>query len=119
MSNISEELTSLFFYIILNPWLITYIRQLTKDNLHKKKAKDTKEQNHKVHKNYSGTEDRKLHQAFTKDKKYKRHPLQMSSLSTKEATTKDNVYKSTKDKIFKIQKIKHKPNTDEELLHFV
>ncbi|MCB6609079.1 hypothetical protein V3C10_20130 [[Clostridium] symbiosum] len=94
MSNISEELTSLFFYIILNLWLITYIRQLTKDNLQKKKAEDTKEQHQKVHKNYSGTEDRKLHQAFTKDKKYKRQ-------------------------IFKIQKIKHKPNTDEELLHFV
>ena len=104
MSNISEELTSLFFYIILNLWLITYIRQLTKDNLQKKKAEDTKEQHQKVHKNYSGTEDRKLHQAFTKDKKYKRHPLQMSSLSTKEATTKDNIYKSTTDKLFKVQK---------------
>ncbi|WP_294145131.1 hypothetical protein [uncultured Clostridium sp.] len=104
MSNISEELTSLFFYIILNLWLITYIRQLTKDNLQKKKAKDTKEQHQKVHKNYSGTEDRKLHQAFTKDKKYKRHPLQMSSLRTKEATTKVNIYESTKDKLLKVQK---------------
>ena len=104
MSNISEELTSLFFYIILNLWLITYIRQLTKDNLQKKKAKGTKEQHQKVRKNYSGTEDRKLHQAFTKDKKYKRHPLQMSSLRTKEATTKDNIYESTKDKLLKVQK---------------
>ncbi len=36
----------------------------------------------------------------------------MSSLSTKEATAKDNIYKSTKDKLLKVQKINFQNTED-------